>query len=363
MEATPSLACANKCVFCWRHHKNPVGREWRWRVDEPAAILAEALALHGAQIAQLRALPGLQPAAWAEAATVRHCALSLVGEPIMYPRIGELVRLLHARRISTFLVTNAQFPEAIAALPPVTQLYVSIDAATRETLRAIDRPLFADFWERFLAALDALRARRQRTVYRLTLVKGAGATRGNMAELDEYAALIARGAPDFIEVKGFTWCGESPGSNLGMANVPWHADVRAFCEALAARVAEGGAGGGGGGARYGLAAEHAHSCCVLLAKEEFRAAAGWRTHIDYERFFDLFERWQAEGAPFASADYTALTPAWAHYGAPEAGFDPAHVRWHRHPPGGGSGGGGGGGGAALALPAEDAYEPSSSGCG
>jgi tRNA wybutosine-synthesizing protein 1 len=24
MEATPSLACANKCVFCWRHHSNPV---------------------------------------------------------------------------------------------------------------------------------------------------------------------------------------------------------------------------------------------------------------------------------------------------------------------------------------------------
>jgi hypothetical protein len=31
MEATPSLACANKYVFCWRHHKNPVGREWRWK--------------------------------------------------------------------------------------------------------------------------------------------------------------------------------------------------------------------------------------------------------------------------------------------------------------------------------------------
>lgn len=26
MEATPSLACANKCVFCWRHHSNPVGK-------------------------------------------------------------------------------------------------------------------------------------------------------------------------------------------------------------------------------------------------------------------------------------------------------------------------------------------------
>lgn len=26
MEATPSLACANKCVFCWRHHTNPGAR-------------------------------------------------------------------------------------------------------------------------------------------------------------------------------------------------------------------------------------------------------------------------------------------------------------------------------------------------
>jgi tRNA wybutosine-synthesizing protein 1 len=49
-------------------------------------------------------------------------------------------------------VTNAQFPECITALEPVTQLYVSIDAATPSTLRAIDRPLFTDFWERFMGA-------------------------------------------------------------------------------------------------------------------------------------------------------------------------------------------------------------------
>jgi tRNA wybutosine-synthesizing protein 1 len=40
------------------------------------------------------------------------------------------------------MVTNAQFPEAIASLIPVTQLYVSIDAATKESLKAVDRPLF-----------------------------------------------------------------------------------------------------------------------------------------------------------------------------------------------------------------------------
>ena len=38
----------------------------------------------------------------------------------MYPKINDLVRLLHSRGISTFLVTNAQFPDAIKyALDPL----------------------------------------------------------------------------------------------------------------------------------------------------------------------------------------------------------------------------------------------------
>lgn len=58
-----------------------------------------------------------------EGLTPRHCALSLVGEPIMYPEINSLVDELHRRRISTFLVTNAQFPEKIKMLNPVTQVF------------------------------------------------------------------------------------------------------------------------------------------------------------------------------------------------------------------------------------------------
>lgn len=36
--------------------------------------------------------------------TIRHCALSLVGEPIMYPEINALLQGMHRERISTFLV-------------------------------------------------------------------------------------------------------------------------------------------------------------------------------------------------------------------------------------------------------------------
>ncbi|NXC29444.1 TYW1 synthase, partial [Campylorhamphus procurvoides] len=54
MEATPSLACANKCVFCWRHHTNPVGTEWQWKMDQPEMILQEAIENHQNMIKQFK---------------------------------------------------------------------------------------------------------------------------------------------------------------------------------------------------------------------------------------------------------------------------------------------------------------------
>jgi len=41
-------------------------------------------------------------------------------------------------------------------LVPVTQLYVSVDASTKDGLKKIDRPLFRDFWDRFIGSLRAL---------------------------------------------------------------------------------------------------------------------------------------------------------------------------------------------------------------
>eukprot|EP01084_Bolivina_argentea_P167715 291011_1 len=110
-----------------------------------------------------------------------------------------------------FLVTNAQFPDKIKEASYATQLYVSVDAATKESLKAIDRPLFKDYWQRFIQSLDYLKHKRQRTVYRLTLVKA-----WNVGDVADYARLIARGLPTFIEVKGVTFCGKSDGSNLTM---------------------------------------------------------------------------------------------------------------------------------------------------
>lgn len=315
METTPSLACANKCVFCWRHHTNPVGTEWRWKMDPAEKILQEAMENHRNMIRQFRGVPGVRPERFEEGLAVKHCALSLVGEPIMYPEINSFLRLLHRCHISSFLVTNAQFPEEIRSLVPVTQLYVSVDASTKDSLKRIDRPLFQDFWQRFLHCLRALGEKQQRTVYRLTLVKA-----WNIDELKAYAELVALGQPDFIEVKGVTYCGESSTSNLTMANVPWHEEVVYFVQQLTNLLPD-----------YDIACEHEHSNCLLLAHHKFKVDDEWWTWIDYERFHELIQQYdESNGAKtFTALDYMAKTPSWAVFGARERGFDPSDTRFLR----------------------------------
>ena len=105
METTPSLACANKCVFCWRHHSNPVGTEWKWSMDPPDMLVEGALQNHYKMIKQMKGVPGVQPERFQEGFDVKHCALSLVGEPIMYPEINTFIELLHDKEISSFLVS------------------------------------------------------------------------------------------------------------------------------------------------------------------------------------------------------------------------------------------------------------------
>jgi tRNA wybutosine-synthesizing protein 1 len=50
----------------------------------------------------------------------------------------------------------------------------------------------------------------------------------NDDEINGYADLVGIGKPDFIEVKGVTYCGTSKASTLTMDNVPYHEEVRVF---------------------------------------------------------------------------------------------------------------------------------------
>ena len=286
-------------------------------MDPPEEIFHGVKEGHYKKIKMMKGVPGVRAERFAEALKIRHCALSLVGEPIFYPHINEFTALLHKEHISTFLVCNAQHPDQLAALKHVTQLYVSIDASNKESLRKIDRPLHRDYWERFTRCLDILREKRfqQRTVFRLTLVKGFNVD----DEVQGYADLVARGLPCFVEVKGVTFCGTSTTSSMGlsMQNVPFYHEVVEFVQALNIALEA-------RGLSYGIAVEHAHSCCVLIASTKFRKNGKWHTLIDYDKFFQCLE----SGEEFGPEDYVgAPSPEWALFG--NGGFDPRDVRVDR----------------------------------
>ena len=287
MQMTTSISCANRCRFCWRGYKAPVSKEWKWGVDEPEFIMKESMRQHHKLLDGWKGNPKANRAMYDKSRNIKHVALSLTGEPIMYPKINEIITNFDKDHVSTFLVTNAQYPEAIKDLAPVTQLYVSMDAPTKEMLKDVDVPLFEDYWERFNQSLEYLSQKKQRTCIRLTHIKGI-----NDMHPEKYAELINKADPDFIEVKGYMHIGASR-YRLTIAQMPWHEDVVEFSKQIETNLPE-----------YEIVTEHVPSRVVMLAKKKYKKDNKWFTWIDFDKYHELV----TNGKNFTTDDYLKPTP-------------------------------------------------------
>jgi len=270
LQMSTNLSCANRCVFCWRDYKAPVQKEWQSEIDDPKDIL------EGSKSAQKKLLEGFWGNEKAdkkllkESEEVKHVALSLTGEPICYPKINEYIDLCHSKGISTFLVTNAQYWKEIENLRPVTQLYLSLSATSKEQLKEIERPLLPEYWERMNKSLDILAKRKERRCLRITAIKDM-----NMQDHEGWAKLIKKGNPDFVEVKGYMFVGASR-QRLDKGNMPYHEDVVEFTRKIKEYLED-----------YELCAEHISSRVVLLAHKKYKKDGKWFTWIDFDKFFKL----------------------------------------------------------------------------
>jgi tRNA wybutosine-synthesizing protein 1 len=181
----------------------------------------------------------------------RHVAISLDGEPTLYPYLPELIEAFHDRDITTFLVSNGTRPEVLAECDP-TQLYVSVDAAERATFDRVVKAVEDDAWERLVETMDVLAEKDEtRTVLRTTLLDGE-----NMAHPDWYAGFYRRADPDFVELKAYMHVGHSRG-RLDRDTMPDHENVRAFAEDVMAYMPE-----------HGVLKDQPGSRVALLAPEE-----------------------------------------------------------------------------------------------
>ncbi|MEM1964819.1 MAG: 4-demethylwyosine synthase TYW1 [Candidatus Caldarchaeum sp.] len=231
IQMTPSLQyCNMMCVFCWRFHTlnrvQPFDGGW----DEPSKLLDMIIAEQRQLLSGFGGNPKVSKKRFIEALTPKHMAISLDGEPTLYPYLADLIQEASNRGMTTFLVTNGTMPERLEELfekVQPTSLYISLYGPDKETHIKTCKPLIPDSWERLLKSLELMAKFSCRKVIRLTLVKNF-----NMHCPEKYADLIKLASPDFVECKGYTHVGESQ-LRLEKTNMPSIEEIRMFAESLA----------------------------------------------------------------------------------------------------------------------------------
>jgi len=167
--------------------------------------------------------PRLNKERYSEALEPKHAAISLAGEPTLYPELSDLVHEFHKRRFTTFIVTNGTVPEALEKLSEEpSQLYVSVIAPDKSTYGEVCRPQVAGAWDRLNQTFDLLSSFKCPTVIRLILIRHF-----NLRNPEKYAKLIEKANPTYVETKAYMFVGMSR-LRLNFENMPTHMEIKEF---------------------------------------------------------------------------------------------------------------------------------------
>ena len=236
MEFSPAgMHCENRCVYCWRPMEfyDSLAMEPE-RVAEPEEIMQKLMAERRKLIMGHYGDPNQDKQKLDESLLPSHYAISLSGEPTMYPKLPELIKYLKSLEVtkSIFLVTNGQEPDMIQrladedALP--TQLYLSTNAADQNSFLKINRPRYDDSWKRWNKTLDLLSTLDTRTVLRITLIKNWN---DSQKTIPAFTEMFDKSNPHFIEIKSYMHIGRST-NRLEHENMLDMDEVRSFALAV-----------------------------------------------------------------------------------------------------------------------------------
>jgi tRNA wybutosine-synthesizing protein 1 len=254
------LFCQNKCLHCWRDIKLSCGKKMRLNeVDSPREIIENCIAAQRKMLTGFKSNRKINIIKYKEAQNPSQFAISLSGEPTLYPKLAELIRELRKREITSFIVTNGLNPEVLMKLQKEkslpTQLYLSLNSPDKESYEKWHNSLEKDAWKKFNRTLRIFPKLKTRKVIRMTLVKEMNMKNEN---IKEYAELIKKALPDFIEVKAYMAVGTSR-KRLGYDKMPWHHEIKEFSEKLAKELKSKG---------YKILDEKKESCVVLICKDK-----------------------------------------------------------------------------------------------
>jgi tRNA wybutosine-synthesizing protein 1 len=256
IQMSPSLYyCTQHCLFCWRAQSGDLQVTWDEmkmpKLNTPEEIVAGSFKAQEKILTGYKGNPKTDLRKLSEAHMPKQVAISLTGEPTLYPDIGELIRTYRQKGLTTFLVTNGTLPRKLSQLShEPTQLYISVCAPNEQVYNKVCRPLMLNGWANLNESLAFMPSFKCRTALRMTLVKGH-----NMSQIEDYAKLVEKANPTFVEVKAYMHIGFS-NLRLGFEDMPQLPEVRAFAERLAEKTG------------YTVVDESADSRVVLLSRQD-----------------------------------------------------------------------------------------------
>jgi tRNA wybutosine-synthesizing protein 1 len=240
MEMTPAaMNCENRCVYCWRPTEFYDTLEMPPElVDEPDVIVDNLMEARRKLISGFYGHSKNSKKKLNESLFPAHYAISLSGEPTMYPKLPQLIKYLKTLKAtkSIFLVTNGQEPEMLArlqdedALP--TQIYLSTNASNKKMFYTVNRPRHKDAWDRWWKSLRFLASLQTRTVLRMTLIRDYN---DRLDFVEEFSKMMEEGNPHFIELKSYMNIGMST-MRLGRNNMMEMSEVQNFARLLCSKL-------------------------------------------------------------------------------------------------------------------------------
>ena len=228
LQMSPSVPnCQQECEFCWR---DLTYTQTGWddsEYDNPKTIVDDAIKAQNNLLCGYYGNDKANKKKLEEIKNPNNAAISLAGEPTLYPEIDELIGEFNRRDFTTFVVSNGQCSEKLGNLSnDPYQLYLSLDAPTSKIFNDVCRPRINDAWSNLNESLELLSSFKSRTCIRNTCVKGR-----NMENPEGYAELIKKADPDFVEVKAYMCVGSSR-YRLTPDNMPTHDEVKSFAKKI-----------------------------------------------------------------------------------------------------------------------------------
>lgn len=218
--------CQQKCEFCWRD-LSYTQTQWEGEYDNPKTIIDEAVKAQNNLLCGFFGNNKANKEKLEESKTPTNAAISLAGEPMLYPEIDELIAEFNRRNFTTFVVSNGQCVDKLKNLENEPyQLYLSLDAPTKKIYNDVCQPQISEGWDNLNQSLDTLASFNSRTCIRTTCVKGR-----NMTNPEKYAELIKKASPDFVEIKAYMCVGSSR-HRLTPDNMPTFDEVKSFAQKI-----------------------------------------------------------------------------------------------------------------------------------